>query len=366
MGKGSAGRSRSGSASVTVVRFAFPQLSSVWHTKQKFTKAFLFEKEPIETQNNINKEEEQLKQKEKVEDPPIVESVNTNEIPLEDTQFNEEFYDEEFYDEEYITDYDKEDIFNDYYEEYDDEYYNDEYDMEEYWLRKLSNQKAGFEIKRKKTEINRDNYSFITKPIIKHRGCKQIWVKTLAYNQANKRFRHYLDNILNKKVNIDKKLLLRGLKRVPPKYPVPSVISTSSTVKNTPPPVNKTEQDEISRAIRESLATSSVPETGLTAQQLLDLQNRELTPEDYELLLMLDESVKPKTISASIVDSFPTRKANSNDISKDPCGVCLVEFCEGDDIKSLPCGHIYHAECISKWLTERSTKCPLYGLSLEK
>jgi len=157
------------------------------------------------------------------------------------------------------------------------------------------------------------------------------------------------------------------LKRVPPKYPVPSVISTSSTVKNTPPPVNKTEQDEISRAIRESLATSSVPAaTGLTAQQLLDLQNRELTPEDYELLLMLDESVKPKTISASIVDSFPTRKANSNDISKDPCGVCLVEFCEGDDIKSLPCGHIYHAECISKWLTERSTKCPLDGLSLEK
>jgi len=66
------------------------------------------------------------------------------------------------------------------------------------------------------------------------------------------------------------------------------------------------------------------------------------------------------------VDSFPTRKATASDAAKDPCGVCLVEFCEDDDIKSLPCGHVYHAECISKWLMERSTKCPLDGVSLDK
>jgi len=354
MGRGSAGRSRSGS--VTVVRFAFPQLSSVCHLEQKFTKAFLFEKQPIDNKN-INQEE--LKQKEKVEDStPIAESLNNNEIEsIEDTNINE-YYDDEYAEEEYYDD--------EYYnEEYDDEYYNEEYDIEENWLRKVTNQKAGFEVKRKNTEMKRDNYSYITKSIIKRRGCKQIWVKSLAYNQELKRLRHYLNNVEEKKANIEKNLHLRGLKRIPPKYPVPTPIS-SPPVNNAPPPT-KSEQDELNRAIRESLSTGPVPAaTGLSAQQLLDLQNRELTPEDYELLLILDESVKPKTISASIVDSFPTRKATASDVAKDPCGVCLVEFCEDDDIRSLPCGHVYHAECISKWLMERSTKCPLDGVSLDK
>jgi hypothetical protein len=42
------------------------------------------------------------------------------------------------------------------------------------------------------------------------------------------------------------------------------------------------------------------------------------------------------------------------------CAVCLDEFDEGSEILTLPvCGHEFHADCITPWLTERQAKCPL-------
>lgn len=39
------------------------------------------------------------------------------------------------------------------------------------------------------------------------------------------------------------------------------------------------------------------------------------------------------------------------------CVICMVEFCEGDDIRFLPCMHTYHVKCIDDWLM-RSFICP--------
>eukprot|EP00927_Polykrikos_kofoidii_P006896 TRINITY_DN12808_c0_g4_i1.p1 TRINITY_DN12808_c0_g4~~TRINITY_DN12808_c0_g4_i1.p1 ORF type:complete len:815 (+),score=118.21 TRINITY_DN12808_c0_g4_i1:258-2447(+) len=40
------------------------------------------------------------------------------------------------------------------------------------------------------------------------------------------------------------------------------------------------------------------------------------------------------------------------------CIICLGDFRQGDDIEQLPCNHIFHAECIGKWLA-KSRYCPL-------
>ncbi|XP_043329311.1 RING finger protein 11-like [Cervus canadensis] len=40
------------------------------------------------------------------------------------------------------------------------------------------------------------------------------------------------------------------------------------------------------------------------------------------------------------------------------CAVCLEDLVGGDPIRSLPCKHIYHLDCIVEWLT-RSFTCPL-------
>lgn len=46
------------------------------------------------------------------------------------------------------------------------------------------------------------------------------------------------------------------------------------------------------------------------------------------------------------------------------CSICLDDYCQGVVLRKLPCGHTYHTNCIAKWLTERSSTCPLCKLDL--
>ncbi|GCB61974.1 hypothetical protein scyTo_0004184 [Scyliorhinus torazame] len=39
------------------------------------------------------------------------------------------------------------------------------------------------------------------------------------------------------------------------------------------------------------------------------------------------------------------------------CVICMMDFDYGDQIRFLPCMHIYHVECIDEWLM-RSFTCP--------
>ncbi|KAF9426597.1 E3 ubiquitin-protein ligase rnf13 [Podila epigama] len=48
-----------------------------------------------------------------------------------------------------------------------------------------------------------------------------------------------------------------------------------------------------------------------------------------------------------------------NDITNDTCAVCLDEFEAGEELRSLPCHHEFHCECIDPWLTRKSSTCPL-------
>ena len=49
--------------------------------------------------------------------------------------------------------------------------------------------------------------------------------------------------------------------------------------------------------------------------------------------------------------------ANNNE-SIEVCSVCLSHFCNGDEIRTLPCNHEFHINCIDRWLRERAT-CPV-------
>ncbi|KAG6386888.1 hypothetical protein SASPL_152065 [Salvia splendens] len=47
------------------------------------------------------------------------------------------------------------------------------------------------------------------------------------------------------------------------------------------------------------------------------------------------------------------------------CSICLVEFEEEDSVTKLPkCGHLFHGECIEKWLDKCRFSCPLCRSSL--
>ncbi|WAR31302.1 RNF44-like protein [Mya arenaria] len=98
---------------------------------------------------------------------------------------------------------------------------------------------------------------------------------------------------------------------------------------------------------------------------LINLQHRELTPEDYEVLLRLDESVAPKTIDKSTLDNFKTDTVTV-DVAGDVCAVCLDVYELGQIRKFLPCNHVFHASCIDMWLENSSRNCPIDGLPIDE
>lgn len=194
-------------------------------------------------------------------------------------------------------------------------------------------------------------------------------------------------------------------------------------------------------ALGTSVACPAEDETVLAAQLGLDvatyrllraLEQRDILPEDYDLLGRLDESVKPKTLSTDDLTRFATRmycvapvmaignatcpefgtsywrlplpvlKDGSEEVdssthcfgldfwkvpvanlddhdnastvasqseadddqgsflgSTEVCGVCLVDFDDGDELRVLPCGHYFHQECIDHWLLHSATVCPV-------
>ena len=48
------------------------------------------------------------------------------------------------------------------------------------------------------------------------------------------------------------------------------------------------------------------------------------------------------------------------------CMVCLVEYSEGEDLRTMPCMHFFHKECIDKWLLERGSTCPICKFNIKK
>jgi len=154
---------------------------------------------------------------------------------------------------------------------------------------------------------------------------------------------------------------------------------------------------------------------GLTYAQIRELQSRELTSEDYAMLLTLDESVQKKTVPLEMIESFPVFFESEVD-----CLICMNALDEDeeallsepiyddeddDESDKLPstttlhatlqqpppqeddfqvhdadspsstsspqpskklvllelplCKHRFHKVCIKNWLLNQSTSCPI-------
>jgi len=96
---------------------------------------------------------------------------------------------------------------------------------------------------------------------------------------------------------------------------------------------------------------------GLTHREVADLLTRDITPNDYDLLLELDNGNRKSTATVESVEGLP--EASPEDVAGGECTVCLSSFILGDAIIALPCRHCFHRSCITKWLSECRGTCPL-------
>lgn len=119
-----------------------------------------------------------------------------------------------------------------------------------------------------------------------------------------------------------------------------------------------------SRVAHNSSARAPAQQGPLTAAQIRQLMSRDITPEDYELLLLLDEGVKKApTISSGAAAGLP--RAVGTAWMGEECRICLCALEEGEDVRALPgCGHLFHGPCVQHWLSSSKATCPLCGIAI--
>lgn len=117
-------------------------------------------------------------------------------------------------------------------------------------------------------------------------------------------------------------------------------------------------------AVPESVqeAMLGMTRTGLPPHLLFT--DRDFTPDDYEWLCRLDDTVENrKGASQTVIESLPTQLVEPGETEvlageKQRCTVCLEDFMEGAVLRRLPCAHKFHKECIDCWLKQKAT-CPI-------
>jgi len=82
----------------------------------------------------------------------------------------------------------------------------------------------------------------------------------------------------------------------------------------------------------------------------------------YESLLNLQDvqnAAKNKDLMPVYKWEKENNKNSDNDVSEeDKCSVCLGEYEKGESLKTLPCFHKFHVDCIDPWLDTHNT-CPV-------
>lgn len=67
----------------------------------------------------------------------------------------------------------------------------------------------------------------------------------------------------------------------------------------------------------------------------------------------------PPPLSKDVIDALPTVLVTEQQVSlKIQCSVCWEDFQLKEDVRQLPCTHIYHDPCIRPWLELHGT-CPI-------
>lgn len=72
------------------------------------------------------------------------------------------------------------------------------------------------------------------------------------------------------------------------------------------------------------------------------------------------------TLRQRDVDSLPSvTVSEEDDLLTQACAICLDDFNPSATVKVLPCGHHFHEQCVSEWLTRWKYTCPLCKVAVE-
>lgn len=97
------------------------------------------------------------------------------------------------------------------------------------------------------------------------------------------------------------------------------------------------------------------------------LLQRDFNGDDYEMLQTLDQDLSPharRGASQPEIDTLPVHTvtpieaAECEDHGEQTCNICLGPYEIREEVRTLPCMHKFHKNCIDTWLRERAI-CPV-------
>lgn len=86
----------------------------------------------------------------------------------------------------------------------------------------------------------------------------------------------------------------------------------------------------------------------------------------------LFDNMEVRVLSQEEFDKLPVKiwqsrgdEGEEGDSECDKCVVCQNDFCQDEDVVTLPCDHEFHKDCIQTWLTQNSCKCPMCRFTID-
>lgn len=96
-------------------------------------------------------------------------------------------------------------------------------------------------------------------------------------------------------------------------------------------------------------------------RQLGSLRTQRLAqaPQEEEDHMSYEDLVSLPNVAVGVrdVDRLPTMTFKAGMTCEPSCVICLSDFATGDTLRRMECMHVFHKECVDKWL-QQSKKCP--------
>lgn len=97
----------------------------------------------------------------------------------------------------------------------------------------------------------------------------------------------------------------------------------------------------------------------------LSSMQRDFTGDDYDMLRQLDDEADTsfKGATQAEINRLPVQRLAERDAAvasqrNEYCAVCLGPYAAEEEVRSLPCLHRYHADCVDPWLS-KNAYCPV-------
>lgn len=111
------------------------------------------------------------------------------------------------------------------------------------------------------------------------------------------------------------------------------------------------------------ISSPSVPDTVLFSEELNIPREIRMANVLSQLLnrlpITITDEIRVKKLSEAAFDKIPIIKFDIQTHKNNSCTICYCDFEENEDLKKLPCEHLFHEDCIKPWLLNNNLNCPI-------